>query len=115
MQAFFLGLALKKVAIVPMATFAKFVGVRGFEPPASRPPDVHSNRAELHPELWCGCGCGCVVCRGLFVFVFVCEGDLINNFCIEQVAFLIRTCNHHTMFDRKHGPFYPGQLVCGVY
>ncbi len=26
------------------------VGVRGFEPPASRPPDVRSNRAELHPE-----------------------------------------------------------------
>ena len=26
--------------------------MRGFEPPASRPPDVHSNRAELHPELW---------------------------------------------------------------
>ncbi len=27
------------------------VGMRGFEPPASRPPDVHSNRAELHPAL----------------------------------------------------------------
>ena len=25
------------------------VGMRGFEPPASRPPDAHSNRAELHP------------------------------------------------------------------
>jgi hypothetical protein len=27
------------------------VGVRGFEPPTTRPPDVYSNRAELHPEL----------------------------------------------------------------
>lgn len=27
-----------------------FVGVRGFEPPTTRPPDVYSNRAELHPE-----------------------------------------------------------------
>ncbi len=26
-----------------------FVGMAGFEPAASRPPDVHSNRAELHP------------------------------------------------------------------
>jgi hypothetical protein len=48
---------------------------------------------------------------GLWVTcLFVC-GGLINNFCIEQVAFLIRTCNHHTMFDTKHGPFYPNQLV----
>jgi hypothetical protein len=27
-----------------------FVGVRGFEPPVSRPPDVHINQAMLHPE-----------------------------------------------------------------
>ena len=26
-----------------------FVGVSGFEPPATRPPDVYSNLAELHP------------------------------------------------------------------
>lgn len=26
------------------------VGVTGFEPAATRPPDVYSNRAELHPE-----------------------------------------------------------------
>ena len=35
-------------------TFPSFyilVGSGGFEPAASRPPDVHSNRAELHPEL----------------------------------------------------------------
>ena len=26
------------------------VGMAGFEPAATRPPDVYSNRAELHPE-----------------------------------------------------------------
>jgi hypothetical protein len=36
-----------------------FVGMRGFEPPASGPPDQHSNRAELHPESGCKCVCGC--------------------------------------------------------
>ena len=30
------------------------VGMTGFEPATSRPPDVYSNRTELHPEL-CGC------------------------------------------------------------
>ena len=28
------------------------VGASGFEPPLSRPPDAHFNRAKLHPELW---------------------------------------------------------------
>ena len=28
------------------------VGVTGFEPATTRPPDVYSNRAELHPELF---------------------------------------------------------------
>lgn len=27
-----------------------FVGMAGFEPATSRPPDEHSNRAEPHPE-----------------------------------------------------------------
>ena len=27
-----------------------FVGMTGFEPATSRPPDVYSNRTELHPE-----------------------------------------------------------------
>ena len=27
------------------------VGVTGFEPATTRPPDAYSNRAELHPEL----------------------------------------------------------------
>lgn len=29
------------------------VGMRGFEPPISRPPDAHFNRTKLHPELDC--------------------------------------------------------------
>lgn len=29
----------------------KIVGVRGFEPPISRPPDVRFNRAKLHPDV----------------------------------------------------------------
>ena len=28
------------------------VGMTGFEPATPRPPDVYSNRAELHPEWW---------------------------------------------------------------
>ena len=28
-----------------------FVGMTGFEPATTRPPDVYSNRAELHPEI----------------------------------------------------------------
>ena len=27
-----------------------FVGMTGFEPATPRPPDVYSNRTELHPE-----------------------------------------------------------------
>ena len=26
------------------------VGVRGFEPPTTRPPDVYANRTALHPD-----------------------------------------------------------------
>ncbi len=29
--------------------FAQIVGMTGFEPATTRPPDVYSNRAELHP------------------------------------------------------------------
>ena len=29
----------------------RLVGMTGFEPATTRPPDVYSNRAELHPEL----------------------------------------------------------------
>lgn len=30
----------------------KFVGVTGFEPATSRPPDERANRAALYPEYW---------------------------------------------------------------
>ncbi len=29
----------------------KKVGMRGFEPPISRPPDAHFNRTKLHPDI----------------------------------------------------------------
>ena len=29
-----------------------FVGVNGFEPSLSRPPDAHFNRTKLHPEMF---------------------------------------------------------------
>jgi hypothetical protein len=29
-----------------------FVGMRGFEPPISGPPDQHFNRTKLHPEFY---------------------------------------------------------------
>ena len=28
-----------------------FVGMTGFEPATPRPPDVYSNRTELHPDI----------------------------------------------------------------
>ena len=31
------------------------VGMTGFEPATTRPPDAYSNRAELHPALFNGC------------------------------------------------------------
>ena len=31
------------------------VGMTGFEPATTRPPDAYSNRAELHPALFCEC------------------------------------------------------------
>ena len=34
-----------------MLTGFNVVGMRGFEPPISRPPDAHFNRTKLHPEL----------------------------------------------------------------
>ena len=37
------------------AFFLKNVGMRGFEPPISRPPDAHFNRTKLHPEIFAGC------------------------------------------------------------
>ena len=34
----------------PQENEVKMVGMRGFEPPLSRPPDAHFNRTKLHPE-----------------------------------------------------------------
>ena len=40
------------------------VGVTGFEPATTRPPDVYSNRAELHPDgVWCKPSVGFAVQR----------------------------------------------------
>ena len=36
-------------------SFLLRVGVTGFEPATTRPPDAYSNRAELHPESCFGC------------------------------------------------------------
>ena len=44
---------IKKASIIlglPMPLY--FVGMTGFEPATTRPPDAYSNRAELHPELF---------------------------------------------------------------
>ncbi len=38
------------VSIFMVSIETQFVGVRGFEPPISRPPAVHFNRTKLHPE-----------------------------------------------------------------
>ena len=40
----------KKRLAISANLFFQFVGVKGFEPSTTRPPDVYSNRAELHPE-----------------------------------------------------------------
>ncbi len=36
-------------------TLSAQVGMTGFEPATTRPPDAYSNRAELHPALFNGC------------------------------------------------------------
>ena len=38
-----------------------FVGMTGFEPATTRPPDAYSNRAELHPAAMLSCNCGAKV------------------------------------------------------
>ena len=40
----------KIINILPLS----LVGMTGFEPATPRPPDVYSNRAELHPEFAVG-------------------------------------------------------------
>ena len=41
----------KALTIIRLSMPFLYVGVTGFEPATSRPPDVYSNRTELHPEL----------------------------------------------------------------
>ena len=48
-----------------------FVGVTGFEPATTRPPDEYSNRAELHPALKLR------------------KRKIINSFWIVQIYFVI--------------------------
>ena len=47
----------KSLTIKKLSDFY-LVGMTGFEPATTRPPDVYSNRAELHPELF---GCANIV------------------------------------------------------
>ena len=53
-----------------------FVGMTGFEPATTRPPDAYSNRAELHPALFCDCK-GTIIlqtnkiyCKNILRFLF---------------------------------------------
>ena len=57
---------------------ASLVGMTGFEPATSRPPDVHSNRAELHPEKR--------VCVWVWVWVELCVCDLDKTELNAQAA-----------------------------
>ena len=41
----------KALTIFRLSMLHNSVGVTGIEPATSRPPDAHSNRTELHPEL----------------------------------------------------------------
>ena len=41
----------KKQLFIAEQLLNNSVGVTGFEPATTRPPDAYSNRAELHPEL----------------------------------------------------------------
>ena len=47
-----LGYANKKIPnLVIEDSGLRYVGMTGFEPATTRPPDAYSNRAELHPEV----------------------------------------------------------------
>ena len=47
---------------IPRKWSKNVVGMRGFEPPISRPPDAHFNRTKLHPEKQ--------ISKALFCFIF---------------------------------------------
>ena len=54
-------------------SFLLRVGVTGFEPATTRPPDVYSNRAELHPVCFSGAKVAySVEMRKLFL-LFLCK------------------------------------------
>lgn len=43
----------KKASTIIRLSMPFSVGVTGFEPATTRPPDAYSNRAELHPAVMC--------------------------------------------------------------
>lgn len=43
----------KKSTYIAASAFCSMVGMTRFELATTRPPDVYSNRAELHPEIGC--------------------------------------------------------------
>ena len=47
-----------RVEVDPLLLALYSVGMTGFEPATTRPPDEYSNRAELHPAL------ACLRCKG---------------------------------------------------
>ncbi len=42
----------KGIKFTNLIPFTQQVGMTGFEPATTRPPDAYSNRAELHPALF---------------------------------------------------------------
>ena len=69
------------------------VGVTGFEPATTRPPDAYSNRAELHPEsLFC-------VCKGTYLWglckfsaLFFCVNRDISCFNSVNILYISVLC-----------------------
>ena len=65
------------------------VGVTGFEPATTRPPDAYSNRAELHPESLF------FVCKGTYLWglckfsaLFFCVNRDISCDCFVNVLYI---------------------------
>ena len=72
----------EKVPIIIRLPALYSVGVTGFEPATTRPPDAYSNRAELHPALLF-CVCKGTYLRGLCKFspLFFCFSGDISSLC----------------------------------
>ncbi len=60
--------------------YERLVGVTGFEPATTRPPDAYSNRAELHPVVLFN-GCKSTYLRG------ICK--IFRRFFAQKKRFLI--------------------------